>query len=165
MRANWRRIATSLLREVIALAAEEVERADRLRLVHQRHDDLRGHARHELDVARIGREIVDEERLLAGDRGANQALSELQPKRFVAVGIADGIGGLQLAAPLVEQIDGERFERDETADEQRNLREQIVEVENGCDLAAQIEERVDELVLGGVDLQSSVPAAFRLKIW
>ena len=71
--------------ELIAVAAEEVERADRLRLVQQRHDDLRGHAGHELDVARIGREVVDEERLLARDRGADQPLTELQPERLVAV--------------------------------------------------------------------------------
>ncbi len=115
----------------------------------QRHDDLRRHAGHELDVARIGREVVDEERLLAGDRGADQPLPELQPKRFGAVGIADGVGDLQLAAALVEEVDGERFERDQAADEDRNLREEVVEIENRGDLASEIEKRLDDLVLDG----------------
>ena len=60
--------------ELIAVAAEDVERANRPRLVHQRHDDLRVHAGHELDVARIGCQVVDEQRLLGRDRDADESL-------------------------------------------------------------------------------------------
>ena len=104
---------------------------------------------HELDVARIRCEIVDEQRLLAGDRGADETLTELQAQRFVVVRIADRVGHPQLAAPLVEQVDGERLERDQPADEDGNLREQLVEIEDRRDLAAQIEQRRDHLVLDG----------------
>ena len=53
----------------------------------------------------------------------------------------------QLAAPLVEQIDGERFELDQPRDESRDLLEEIVEIEDAGDLPAQVEERRDELAL------------------
>ncbi len=135
--------------EVVRVPAEEVERADRLRLVQQRHDDLRRHARHELHVARIGREVVDHERLVARDRGADEPVTELEAKRLVARRIPDGVRGLQLAAPLVEEVDRERLERDQPADEDRDLREEIVEIEDRGDLAAQVEQRPDDLVLDG----------------
>ena len=71
--------------EVIRVAAEQVERANRLRLVEQRHDDFRRHPGDELDVSRIRREIVDAERLPVRDGGADQSLPELQAKRRHAV--------------------------------------------------------------------------------
>ena len=148
-----------MLAEVIAIAAEDVQRADRLRLVQQRHDDLRCHAGHELDVARIGREVVDEQRLLAGDTAApTRPCPSFSRSGSSRVGIADGVGGLQLAAAFVEQVDGKRFERDQAADEARNLGEELVEIEDRGDLAAQIEQRRDDIVLdGGGRCQLVVP--------
>ena len=52
----------------------------------------------------------------------------------------------QLAPALVEQVDGERVEGDEAPDQLRDLLQQLVEVENGGDLAAKIEEGRDELM-------------------
>ena len=101
----------------------------------------------DLDVARIGVDVVDQQRRLSGDGGADQALAELQPHRFVAVRIADRVGDRQFAAALVEQIDRERVELDEPGDELGNLREQFVEIEHGRDLAAQVEQRREHLLL------------------
>ena len=56
------------------------------------------------------------------------------------VRIADGVADAQLAALLVEQVDGERVELDEAADELRNALQQLVEVDDRRDLAAQIEQ-------------------------
>jgi hypothetical protein len=100
--------------------AEDVQRADRPLLVQQRHDQLRRHARDDRDVARVGRDVVDEQRHLARDRGADQAPPEFQGQRRDAVGIAHGVRGQQLAAPLVEQVDGERVELDEPRNQLRD---------------------------------------------
>ena len=137
--AIWRRIGRVVAAEVIAIPTEEIQRPDGFRLVHQRHDDLRCHAGHEFDVARVGREVVDEERLLRRHGGADQPLPELQPERFVAVRIADGVLDLQLVAAIVEQVDGKRFERDQAADENRNLGKEVVQLENRGDLAPEVE--------------------------
>ncbi len=134
--------------ELVAVAAEDVQRADRPRLVQQRHDDLGVHARHELDVARIGRQVVDEQRLLAGDRRADEAVPRASAAGSVGVGarrVADRVRRTQLAAPLVEQVHGERLERDQPADQSRDLLQQLVEIEDAGDLAAEVEQRGDEL--------------------
>ena len=70
--ATCRSSGNVVRREVILVAAEEIEGANRLRLVDERHDDLGRHAGDELDVARIGLEIVDDEGLLAGNGGARR---------------------------------------------------------------------------------------------
>ena len=75
--------------------------------------------------------------------------AELEPDAAVAIRDSrPSSADAQLAAPLVEQVDRKRFERNQPADQPRNLLQQIVEIEHGRDLAAQVEERGDELVLG-----------------
>ena len=69
--------------------------------------------------------------------------------------IADGVGDAQLAAPLVEQIDREHRERRQPRDELRDLLEQLVEVEDGRDFAAQLEERRQQLGVGAAGLSAS----------
>ena len=93
------------------------------------------------------REVVDEQRMFARDRRTDQAGAELQPHRLARIRIADRICRAQFAAALVEQIDGERFERDQPADQARDLVQQIIEIENTGDLPSEVEQRREELVL------------------
>ena len=61
--------------ELILVVAQDVQRADRPLLVQQRHHQLRGHAGNDRDVARVGCDVVDEQRHLAADGGADQPLA------------------------------------------------------------------------------------------
>jgi hypothetical protein len=116
--------------------------------VQQRHDHRRIHVGHEADITWIRAEIAHEQRLLGCDRRADETLSELEAKGCVTFGIADHVGRAQLAAALVEQIDGERLERDQPRDEPRDLLEEVVEVEYAGNLTTEVEERGDELTFG-----------------
>ena len=133
--------------ELPAIAAEDVQRADRPRLVPERHHHLGSHAGHELDVARIGRDVVHEQRCFAGDRGADQTDPRTQPDRLFRFRVPDGVRQPQLPPPFVEQVHRERLERDQPADQLRDLTQQLVEIENRRNLAAEVEEGGDELAL------------------
>ena len=67
--------------------------------------------------------------------------SKAGSRNAVGVRIADGIADAQLLALFVEQVDGERVELDQAADELGNALEQFVEIDDGRDLAAEIEQR------------------------
>ena len=85
--------------ELAGRVAEQVERADDAALAPERHDQLGARSGHGLDVARIGVHVVDENRLALRDRGADQALPDLQPQRARdVVRIADRVGDRQLLA-------------------------------------------------------------------
>ena len=68
----------------IADAAQDVQRANGLVLVHQRHGDGGRHARHHFDVAGIGADVAEHQRLLRGDDAADEALRQLQPDAAVS---------------------------------------------------------------------------------
>ena len=87
--------------------------------------------------------------MLARDGGANEPVAERKARRIVARRIANRVGGSQLAATLVEKVDRQRLERDQPADEDWNLREELVEVQDRRDLPTKIEEGIDDLMLGG----------------
>jgi hypothetical protein len=61
--------------------------------------------------------------------------------------VADGISHAELRPALLEQIHGERVERDQAPDQLGNLPQQLVEVENGGDLPAKIEKSGEELLV------------------
>ena len=113
----------------------------------QRHDDLGVHAGYELHVARVGSDVVDEQRLLVEHCRPQQPLAETHAHGRPVYGIPDRIRGSQLGTLLVEEINRKRLEVDEAADQLRNLLEQVVEVENRRDLAAKVEERRDQVVV------------------
>jgi hypothetical protein len=94
-------------------------------LVRERHDDFRRHAGNEVDVARVGRDVVHEQRHLAVDRGADEPAPALQRASARRCRVAHGVRRQQLAAPLVEQVHGEGVELDEARDQLRDLREQL----------------------------------------
>ena len=68
-------------RELTDGVAEQIERADHAAFAAQRHDQLGVRAGHRFDVARIGVNVVDEQRLPIRDRGADQALPDLHAQR------------------------------------------------------------------------------------
>ena len=147
-------------RELIPAVAENVERADGPLLVDQRHHELRRHPRDEVDVSRIVLDVVDEQRHLAEDRGADESLARLQPNRDVALRVADRVRDAHVGAALVEQVDGEGVELDEPCDERRNLREKVVHVEHGGHLAAEVDERREHLLLTMLCLRKHLLLAF-----
>ena len=108
------------IRIAIALAAQDVERADRLRLVHQRHGHRGRHAGHDFDVVRVGRDVADDQRLLRRRRRGRRGPCDSAQLEAGGIRIADGVADAELAALLVEQVDGERVELDEPADELGN---------------------------------------------
>ena len=139
---NWRSISFVGFGELAGRVAEQVQRADHAPLAPQRHDQLRVRAGHRLDVARIGVDVVDENRLPFGDRRADQAVADLQPQRPRDIfRIADRVGDRQLLAVRIEQVDGKRLELRQPRDELRDLVQQLVEVEHRRDFAAKREQR------------------------
>ena len=60
--------------------------------------------------------------------------------------IAFGVGDSQILPPLVEQIDGEHRERREPGNQPRNAAQQLIDIEHGRYLAAELEQCGDELV-------------------
>ena len=137
-------------RELIAVLAEDVQGADGPGLVQERNDELRLHARRELDVPGVGRDVVHEERLLRLHGGPDQAHARAQPHGALRLGIANRVGQAQISTALVPKVDGKCFERNEPADQPRNLSKELIEVENGRHLAAEIEQRDDKLVFAWV---------------
>ncbi len=129
-----RRVA---IRVAIPLAAEDVERANRLRLVHERHGDGRHHAGHDADVVRFGRDVADDERLLRLDDPPDDALRQAQ-RETGRVRIAFRVADTKFPPLLVEQIDGEGVERDEAPDQLRDALQELLDIDHRNDLAAQV---------------------------
>jgi hypothetical protein len=126
--------------------AEQVQRADDAPLASQRDDELGLRAGHRLAVARIGMDVVDQQRLPFGDGGADQPLPDLHPQRpHDIVRIADRVGDRELFGARVEEIDGERLELGDARDQLRDLLQQLVEIEHRRDLSPQLEQGDDQL--------------------
>ena len=133
-------------RVAVALPAEHVQGANRLRLVHERHGERRHHAGHDLDVVRIVGHIADDGDLLGGYDTADEPLAEADPK-LPHVRIAHGVGDSQLVPPFVQQVERERVERDETPDESGHRIEQLVELDDRRHLTPHVEERQQDVAL------------------
>ncbi len=130
-------------------AAQDVQGANRLVLVDERHGHRGRHPRHDLEVVRLGSDVADDQRLLRRDHPADQSLRDLELEaRHVRV--ADGVRDAQLCALLVEEVHGERVELDQAADQVRNPLQQFPEVEDGRHLPAQIEQRQQDVPLAQV---------------
>ncbi len=130
--------------------AEQVEGANDLALAEQRHDQLRPGARHDLDVAGIGEHVVHQDRARLGDRRSDDALADLQPHvPDLVFRVADGIGDVQVAAAFVDEVGGERRELGQAADHLRDLLQQLVEVQHRRHLPSKVEQRRQQLGVGG----------------
>ena len=87
---------------------------------------------------------------MLGDGRADDPLAELQ--REVAddlFRIPDRIRDPQLLGPLVEQVDRKHRERGQSSDEQRNLLEQVLEIEYGGDFTSKLGEDGQPFGIGG----------------
>jgi len=84
--------------------------------------------------------------LLGFDRRTHEAHARPQSNRSIGGRISNRIAHPQLASAFVEQVNGERFKGNQPADESRDLPQEVVEVEDAGDLAAEIEQRRDEFL-------------------
>ena len=112
----------------------------------ERHGERRGHAGHDLDVVRVHAHVAEHQRLLRRDDPADDALRRLQLEAG-GIRIPDGVADAQIPATLVEQIHGEGVERDQPPDQLRDFLEQLVELDHRRDLAAEIEQREQDVAL------------------
>jgi hypothetical protein len=135
------------LRVAIPLAAEHVQDANRFRLVDQRHRERGVHARHDADVAGIGGDVTDDERLLrrhdASEHPVRQA--ELSARRVLR--ISNRVAELEHLTLFADEIDRKGVERNQPSDQFRDARQQLVELDDRRDLPAEIEQRQQDVAL------------------
>jgi hypothetical protein len=90
------------------LVREQIEGAQDLSFVPQRHRQAGGDVLDHTHPARLGGDIADQDRTLFGDGRADHALADLETEVLDDVfGIADGVRDVEVAAAFVEQVDGE----------------------------------------------------------
>jgi hypothetical protein len=148
------------LRELARHAAQEVQRPQDPAFAPQRDDELRLRAGNSLPVARVRGDIIDEQRPAFGHGGANQRLADLQAQRASRLlGIPDRVRNAQLAPAFVQQVDGECLEIDEPLDQPRHFPQQLIQIENGGDLAAEVEEDLEDLLVGRPGLRGRAARA------
>jgi len=146
-------LAEDLLVQLVELAdvrAQQVQRPDHLPLAAQRDHQLGPGAGHDLGVPGIGADVVHEDRALVAHRGADDSLADLEAEPLERLGrVADGVRDGEVAALLVDEVDRERLVVGQPADELWDALEQLVEVEDGGDLPAEVEQRREELLVAG----------------
>src|SRR6185369_15581561 len=87
-------------------------------------------------------------------RRADQSLADFQSQRARDLGwITDGIGDGQLVALRVEQVDRKRLEVRQLRDELRDLLQELLEIENRRDFAAQRKKRGQRLDSACADIR------------
>ena len=132
-------------RELAEVAAQQVERANRAALAPERHHQLRLRAGHAVDVVRLVGHVVGQQRPAGRDRAADEPLAGLQPRGGRPVRIPFGVRDPDVAVPLVDQVDGHRVEVGHAGDQAGQFPVQLVEVEDRGHLAAQSEQRRQQL--------------------
>ena len=128
--------------------AEQVQRAEHPLLVPQRYDELRVHSGYEAEISRVFVDVVDENRFLLRYRRPDDAFAHLEAEvqhhvEWITLCVRD----LQFLPPLVEHVYGEHRERGQPSDQSGDAPKQLVEIENAGHLAAQLEERGNELLI------------------
>ena len=141
---------------------EKIQRTDDLALPSHRDGKLREHVPERSLVARLLTDVVDKDRPALQYRGTDDALAELEPHGAGDfLGIPDGVGDAQLLPLVVEKVDGERAEAREASDQLRDLRQQLVKVQHGHDLASELEQRREQFCVRGRP-GGSRPGRFRI---
>ena len=131
------------LRERVEFRTLEIEHADAAVFQHQRNHQLRPRRVHHLDVARVGRYVGNVDRNFVQRRVADQPLPELDVRHVDLVAVPHRDLDLQLAGPVVNEEDAERAVVDDAAGQIRDPRQQLVEVENRAELAADLRQRLE----------------------
>jgi hypothetical protein len=140
--------------ELARRLAEQVERANHPALAPQRHDELGPRPGNDVDVARIGLDVVHEDRMAGRDRGADQALAHFHAQRARHFGwIADRVRDREFVALGIEQVDRKCLKVRQLLDELRDLLQQLFEVEDGRHLAPERKERRQRLDGAGADIR------------
>ena len=142
------------LAERLSSIRQQVECADDLAHVLQRDRQTGLNVLDDAHVTGVGGHIPDPDWALLGHGSADDALADAQSKSpHHLLRIADRVGNPQVALSLVHQIDGEDRKRRHPRDQLWDLLEQLVQVKDGCDFAAKIEEGGQQLVVRAAGLQ------------
>jgi len=121
---------------------QQIQRADDASLAPHRHRQLRQHVAQRTLVARLLANVVHQNGASLLHGRPHHALAHLETHRIrCALRVADRVRNPQFLTAFVEQIDGKRAELGQTCDELRDLDQQLFEIEDRRDLAAQLEER------------------------
>src|SRR5271165_411926 len=131
-----------VLGEVVTARMLDVENADHLVFIDQRNAQLRAGFRVRHDVAGIFTDIGDEYSLpmLSGVAHQPNAQRDLVLELYVLLE-AQGEAVLQEAPGLVEQKDGKHLVIDDAGHQVGNALQQLINVEDGCQLAADFGEQ------------------------
>ena len=132
-----------IFRERVELGALEVEHADAAILQEQRDDQLRLRVVDDFYVARIGRDVLHQHRLLVQRRVADEADAKLHARHQHLVAVPHRDLHLQLAGLVVDEQDAERAVVDDAPGQVRDPREELVEVENRAEFARDLRERLE----------------------
>ena len=150
-------------RELPDVLAVQVEGPDDALLAPKGHGDLRSHVGHRADVSRVREHVVDHERPALGHDRAHDALADCQTEGPLdLLGIAHRVRDAQVLAFFIEQPHRKGLERGQARDQLRNLLQQLVEVEDRSDLAAELEQGDEQL--GGVARLSGALRCWKWRI-
>ena len=133
-----------LLVEAVELGRLQVEHADHAVLGDQRDHELGARLRDELEIARVLPHVRHQDGLLGERGGAAEALAERNPRLLLDDAVADGLAQDQLAALLVQQQDAEHLVVDHPLHHVGHAVQQLVEVEDGGRLLADLVQRGQE---------------------
>ena len=128
-------------RERVELGALEIEHADAAILQHQRDRQLRPRIVHQLDVAGIERHVGHVHRHLVEGGIADDAVAQLHAGNGDLVAVSHGDLHFQIARTFVDEKDAEGAVVDEAARQVRDAREELVQVEDRAELAADLGQR------------------------
>ena len=143
-----------LLGEAVQHRRFEVEHAQHLLLVDERHHQLGAGLGDEVEIPGVLAHVADHDRLPAGYGGPGQPLPHLDARLLGRDGVGHRLAHHELVRLFVEEQDPEHLVVDHALDHFRHPLEQLVEVEDGGRLLA-------DLVEGGE--QPRVPAGLAVE--
>ena len=144
-----------MLVERVDLGTLQVEDADATVLHEQRDHQLRSHVVHDLDVARVLRDVRHQHRFLVSGRVPDQPSSQPHLRERGPFAVPHGELHLEIAGLLVEEHDPERAVVHQAADERGETGEQFVEVEDRGHLAADLGQRFERLAVLALALEET----------
>jgi cellobiose-specific phosphotransferase system component IIA len=104
---------------------------------------LRSHVGDDVDVARVLRDVGDEDRLAVQRRVAYQPLTQPHSRHFHLLAVLDGELHFEIPALLVHEQDAEGAVVDDAARELRDAVEELIQRQHRRDLAADLRQRLE----------------------
>ena len=134
------------MREGALRFVQKVECPDHLSLPAHGDRQLRQHVAQPSTVPGFLPDVVHQDGTPFLDGSPDDTFSDLQPAGGRnALRIPDRVRDLEFLSNVVEQIHRERTERGQPRDQLRNFRQELIEIENGRDLAPQFEQGGEQL--------------------